>query len=98
MRFTKPKWPEAARPKLKLRLSGMSKGQIKLNGIDRGRYWHIGPQMDYKIPLAWLQDVNEIELLDEAGHDPANVKLLYDNQSSRRWKTISAPLCFDYAL
>lgn len=85
LRFARPQWPEAAHPKLKLRLSGMSKGQVKLNGIDLGRYWTIGPQEDYKIPLAWLQDSNELELFDEAGHDPADVKLLYDNQSSRRW-------------
>lgn len=66
----------------------MSKGFIKLNGIDIGRYWGIGPQEDYKLPMAWLKDLNVIELFDEEGRDPSKVKLIYDNHSSMRWITL----------
>lgn len=88
--FAKPRIPNAAHAKLKLRLTGMSKGYVKLNGIDIGRYWNIGPQEDYKIPLSWLQEHNELEIFDEEGRDPSAVKLIYDDQSSRRWISIGS--------
>jgi hypothetical protein len=77
--------PADVHAKLKLRLTGMSKGSLWLNGINLGRYWQIGPQEDYKIPLAWLKDVNELVLFDEEGRLPAKVKLLFDEQTSRSW-------------
>ncbi|WP_350338879.1 hypothetical protein [Paenibacillus sp. UMB7766-LJ446] len=43
-----------------LRLTGMSKGTIHLNGHHLGRHLKIGPQEDYKIPVAWLQEENEL--------------------------------------
>ncbi|WP_438349048.1 beta-galactosidase [Paenibacillus sp. FA6] len=88
LQFTRPELPEDVHAKLKLRLTGMSKGIIKLNGIDLGRYWQIGPQEDYKIPMAWLQDMNKVELFDEEGRNPLRVRLLYDLQSSERWTYI----------
>jgi hypothetical protein len=88
LHFAKPILPEAVHAKLKLRLTGMSKGYVKLNGIDLGRYWNIGPQEDYKIPMAWLQEVNQLEIFDEEGREASAVKLIYDNQSSRRWVSI----------
>ena len=60
----------------KLALDGMSKGQIWLNGQNAGRYWQIGPQEFYKLPVSWLQAENELLLLDEQGSDPAKVRLL----------------------
>ncbi len=87
--FNHPPVPENTKPKLKLRLSGMSKGHIVLNGRDLGRYWQIGPQEDYKIPLAWLKESdNELILFDEEGRQPNSVKLLYDSQSAQRWQTL----------
>ncbi|MCL6605088.1 MAG: beta-galactosidase [Paenibacillus sp.] len=88
LHFTKPELQEGVHAKLKLRMTGMSKGCIKLNGIDIGRYWGIGPQEDYKLPMAWLKDLNVIELFDEEGRYPSKVKLIYDNHSSRRWITL----------
>lgn len=88
LQFAKPKLPDNVHAKLKLRLTGMSKGFIKLNGIDLGRYWQIGPQEDYKVPMAWLQDLNELELFDEEGRDPVNVRLIYDLHSTYSWVTI----------
>ncbi|GMK40661.1 beta-galactosidase [Paenibacillus sp. CCS19] len=86
--FAKPTLPTNVYAKLKLRLTGMSKGTVWLNGINLGRYWQIGPQEDYKVPLAWLKDVNELVLFDEEGRTPAKVKLLFDEQTSRSWARI----------
>lgn len=83
--FDKPTLPEDVNAKLKLRLTGMSKGTLWLNGINLGRYWQVGPQEDYKIPMAWLKERNELVLFDENGASPSKVRLLYDQQSSKRW-------------
>lgn len=86
--FDKPALPDTVHAKLRLRLTGMSKGTIRLNGINLGRYWQIGPQEDYKVPMSWLKDRNEIVLFDEEGRSPERVKLLFDEQSSRAWTRI----------
>lgn len=83
--FAKPELPTHVHAKLKLRLTGMSKGTLWLNGINLGRYWQIGPQEDYKVPLAWLKESNELVLFDEEGRSPVKVKLLFDEQTSRSW-------------
>lgn len=83
--FPMPLVPSNRKPRLKLRLSGMSKGTIWLNGIDLGRYWQIGPQEDYKLPMAWLRKENELILFDEEGRSPIEVQLLYDDDSKDCW-------------
>ncbi|WP_337103033.1 beta-galactosidase [Paenibacillus sp. YIM B09110] len=84
--FDLPAIPEGVNPKLKLRLTGLSKGYLQLNGRNLGRYWQIGPQEDYKIPMAWLKEKdNELILFDEEGRTPVAVRLFYDEQSYRRW-------------
>jgi beta-galactosidase len=88
--FDKPNVAEAVNIRLKLRLTGMSKGIIWLNGRDIGRYWQIGPQEDYKIPLSWLKERNEIILFDEAGCSPDRVQLLYDEQSLNTWAKLDS--------
>ena len=86
--FKKPLIPEHANIRLKLRLTGMSKGMILLNGKDLGRFWQIGPQEDYKIPMAWLEEENELLLFDEEGRSPARVKLKYDSFSDLIWNDL----------
>ncbi|WP_413372919.1 beta-galactosidase [Paenibacillus taichungensis] len=87
-RFSKSAVPEHFRVNLMLRLTGMSKGTLHLNGHHLGRYWQIGPQEDYKIPLSWLQDENELLLFDEEGRTPEQVRFLYDNLSQYPWVVI----------
>lgn len=53
---------------LRLRVGDLHKGQIWLNGRNIGRYWQIGPQDNYKLPLTWLADQNELLLFAEEGH------------------------------
>ena len=48
---------------LRLRPSGISKGQVWLNGRNCGRIWQIGPQASYKLPISWLRDGGPSELL-----------------------------------
>lgn len=87
--FDLPFIPEDANAKLKLRLTGMSKGFLLLNGRDLGRYWQIGPQEDYKIPLAWLKETgNELILFDEEGRQPDSVRLFFDAQSNNSWEKL----------
>ncbi|WP_309122526.1 beta-galactosidase [Paenibacillus sp.] len=84
--FARPDLPETVHAKLKLRLTGMSKGSLWLNGINLGRYWQIGPQEDYKIPMAWLKENNELVLFDEEGRSPERVRLRFDEPSARQWE------------
>lgn len=57
----------AAIPALRLRLGGLGKGQIWLNGHNVGRFWQIGPQEDYKLPASWLAEQNELLIFAEEG-------------------------------
>lgn len=72
-RFAKPVIPEGLLVKLKLRLTGLSKGSFWVNGQPMGRYWAIGPQEYYKVPLAVLCEENEILLFDEEGRSPHQI-------------------------
>ncbi|QOS80536.1 beta-galactosidase [Paenibacillus sp. JNUCC31] len=86
--FSKSAVPGHYRVNLMLRLTGMSKGTLHLNGHHLGRYWQIGPQEDYKIPVSWLQEENELLLFDEEGRAPERVRLLYDNLSQYPWVVV----------
>ncbi|GAS83382.1 beta-galactosidase [Paenibacillus amylolyticus] len=87
-RFAKPTVSEHHKVNLMLRLTGMSKGTIHLNGHHLGRYWQIGPQEDYKIPVAWLQEENELLLFDEEGRTPERVRFLLDELSRYPWVVV----------
>ncbi|MGE6664881.1 beta-galactosidase [Paenibacillus xylanexedens] len=87
-RFAKPAVSEHHKVNLMLRLTGMSKGTIHLNGHHLGRYWQIGPQEDYKIPVAWLQEENELLLFDEEGRTPERVRFLLDALSRYPWVVV----------
>jgi len=52
---------------LRLRVGSLGKGQIWLNGRNVGRFWQAGPQEDYKLPVSWLQDQNELLIFAESG-------------------------------
>lgn len=71
---------------LMLDISGMTKGQIFLNGHNVGRYFvgttkgeKIGPQRQYYLPEPWLNldCENELVIFDEHGKSPAKTKLVY---------------------
>jgi hypothetical protein len=70
-----------------LDITGMSKGQIYLNGHNVGRYFvatrtgrKVPPQTRYYLPEPWLSvdEPNELILFDEHGRRPDKCKLVYD--------------------
>lgn len=70
---------------LDLDCSGLSKGQVYLNGQALGRYFvadasgkTVEPSLPLTIPAAWLKDEGENELMifDEHGNAPGKIKLL----------------------
>lgn len=69
--------------------SGLSKGQIFVNGKHVSRYWAgdaagkaVGPQSRYFIPRSFLKDGagdhNELMIFDEHGRAPTRVKVIAD--------------------
>lgn len=87
-KFSRPDVPEHYQVNLMVRLTGMSKGTLHLNGHHLGRYWQIGPQEDYKVPVSWLQDENELLVFDEEGCAPDRIRLLFDEPSQYPWVVI----------
>jgi hypothetical protein len=68
--------PEENDVKVKIRLDGLSKGTFWANGVCLGRYWQIGPQEEYKIPVSLLKEYNELIFFDEEGCSPLNVTII----------------------
>lgn len=90
---SKPSWWRSsfATPDLKvalsLDLSGMSKGQVYLNGHAMGRYFvstndakPVEPAMPLVIPSAWLKadTENELTIFDEHGASPSKVRVIVE--------------------
>ncbi len=63
-RFSRPSGGADAQL-LRLAIPGLRKGHLWLNGRSLGRYWQIGPQEFYKIPVSWLQAENELLVFEE---------------------------------
>ena len=70
---------------LDLDCTGLSKGQVYLNGNALGRYFvsdpsgkGVEPAMPLTIPRAWLKDegVNELMIFDEHGSSPSKVRVI----------------------
>ncbi|WP_322488713.1 beta-galactosidase [Chloroflexus sp.] len=67
----------AAIQRLALRPGTLDKGHIWLNGQNCGRFWQIGPQEAYKLPVSWLAAHNELLLFVEQ-HRSGAVELVYE--------------------
>ncbi|MCS6888286.1 MAG: beta-galactosidase, partial [Chloroflexus sp.] len=63
--------------RLALRPGMLDKGQIWLNGQNCGRFWQIGPQEAYKLPVSWLAAHNELLLFVEQSRG-GTVELVYE--------------------
>jgi beta-galactosidase len=49
-----------------LDLRGWGKGIVFVNGVNLGRYWHVGPQQTLYLPGAWLRrGRNEVEIFEQ---------------------------------
>jgi len=87
VRFQTP----AGKHPVRFDLSGLSKGQVYLNGRDLGRYFVATPtgkaiagQSHVALPRPWLRDGsdNELMIFEEAGKSPEKTKLLVDTASA----------------
>ncbi|MGN0485604.1 MAG: beta-galactosidase family protein [Acutalibacteraceae bacterium] len=47
-----------------VRIDGLTKGYIFVNGKNLGRYWNVGPQRALYLPGVWLKEDNEIVVLE----------------------------------
>lgn len=63
--------------RLAVRPGTLDKGQIWLNGQNCGRFWQIGPQEEYKLPVSWLTAQNELLLFVEQARSGA-LELVYE--------------------
>ncbi|HHN78388.1 MAG TPA: hypothetical protein ENK11_06935, partial [Phycisphaerales bacterium] len=69
-----------------LDLTGMTKGQVYLNGENVGRYFNatasgdgVEPGGPVWLPTPWLREgINELVLFDEHGGNPSKVRLSFD--------------------
>ncbi len=66
--------------------TGLSKGQLFVNGRNLGRYFtttaggkKVGPQTKLYVPETWVKtdEPNEIVVFDEHGHDPFKTTIIY---------------------
>lgn len=66
--------------------TGLTKGQVFVNGRNLGRYFtataagrKIGPQTRLYVPETWVRtdESNEIVIFDEHGHDPFKTTIIY---------------------
>ena len=78
------KTPDSALP-LWFDTTGLSKGQLYVNGQNAGRYFvqlrtgrAVGPQLRLRVPGSWLHDdqPNEVLVFDEHGFAPHKTKLV----------------------
>lgn len=60
------------------------KGQLWVNGINLGKYWHIGPQQSLYVPGAWLKKgTNEVVVLEL---EPTNAtSIVAEGITTRQW-------------
>ncbi len=65
----------------KIRLTGMAKGVIWLNGHSLGRYWTLNGHEDYCIPHTWLRENNRLVVFEELTGDISKVHVVSDAES-----------------
>lgn len=63
---------------LSLRVGALVKGQIWFNEHNVARFWQIGPQEQYKLPISWLEEQNRLLIFAEEGHTDS-VTLCYSS-------------------
>ncbi|KAK4247361.1 glycosyl hydrolases family 35-domain-containing protein [Corynascus novoguineensis] len=75
-----------------LELPGGVKGVVFVNGRNLGRYWTIGPQQQLFVPGAWLEETNEVLVLEL---EPRAESRVARGVSERTWKNNPDPDCYE---
>ena len=65
--FMKGSFTTTSRADCFVDMTGFTKGYVYVNGHNLGRYWNVGPQKTLYIPGVWLNDYNEIVVLELEG-------------------------------
>jgi beta-galactosidase len=82
-----------AYPILRVRLKGLSRGMMWINGHSLGRYPEKTKLNTMYIPECWLKDgENALIVLDETGVNPGQVRLEVDKDASREVIRASEPV------
>lgn len=63
---------------LRVRVTGLSKGCLWVNGHHLGRYWNVNDHSDYYIPPCWLAAENTLVIVEETEATPEHVSLVWD--------------------
>ncbi len=70
---------------MRVQTTGLSKGQVYVNGHNLGRYFTatadgraVGPQQHLYVPASWVNAArdNEIVVFDEHGFSPYRIRIL----------------------
>ena len=67
----------AASP-LRIRLEGLTKGVIWVNGKHLGRYWTMNGHLDYYVPGPWLSRRNTLVIFEEGDGTPERAHFVWD--------------------
>jgi hypothetical protein len=74
-----------------LEIKGGVKGVLYVNGYNLGRYWTVGPQQSLYVPGAWLQETNEIVVLEL--EPSSKTQLVASGIKERAWYNNEDPDC-----
>ncbi|HPA47266.1 MAG TPA: hypothetical protein PK395_15985, partial [bacterium] len=67
----------AASP-LRIRMEGLTKGVLWINGKHLGRYWTMNGHLDYYVPGPWLSKQNSLVIFEEGTGTPEKVRFVWD--------------------
>ncbi|MFH1737999.1 MAG: beta-galactosidase [bacterium] len=67
---------------LRIRVEGLTKGVLWVNGKDLGRYWTVNGHLEYYVPTPWLQKQNTLVLFEEGTGNPRDVRFVFDRNAT----------------
>ncbi|HQP97464.1 MAG TPA: beta-galactosidase [bacterium] len=63
---------------LRIRMEGLTKGVLWINGKHLGRYWTMNGHLDYYVPGPWLSKQNSLVIFEEGTGTPEKVRFVWD--------------------
>ena len=88
-----PPGPSGPHPVLRVATDGLSQGFVWLNGRNLGRYPEKSPVNGVYLPESILRPgKNDLVIFDEDGNAPSSVKIVVEDEASRRGVVLAAKL------